>query len=64
MLNVGLDMGILSPTLFAMLVLLALVTTFSTTPALHWLMGGPGLFDREAESAVHRGEPLAVPTVE
>jgi Kef-type K+ transport system membrane component KefB len=33
-LNVGLDMGVLSPTLFAMLVLMALVTTFSTTPLL------------------------------
>lgn len=42
-LNVGLDMGILSPTLFAMLVVMALVTTFSTTPVLHWIMGGPGL---------------------
>jgi Kef-type K+ transport system membrane component KefB len=33
-LNVGLDMGVLSPTLFAMLVLMALVTTFMTTPLL------------------------------
>ncbi|HEY8945699.1 MAG TPA: cation:proton antiporter, partial [Polyangiaceae bacterium] len=33
-LNVGLDMGVLSPALFAMLVLMALVTTFSTTPIL------------------------------
>jgi Kef-type K+ transport system membrane component KefB len=31
-LNVGLDMGVLSPTLFAMLVLMALVTTFATAP--------------------------------
>jgi Kef-type K+ transport system membrane component KefB len=36
-LNVGLDMGVLSPTLFAMLVLMALVTTFSTTPLLSLL---------------------------
>lgn len=33
-LNVGLDMGILSPTLFAMLVLMALITTFGTAPLL------------------------------
>lgn len=33
-LNVGLDMGVLSPMLFAMLVLMALVTTFLTTPLL------------------------------
>jgi Kef-type K+ transport system membrane component KefB len=36
-LNVGLDLGVLSPTLFAMLVLMAVVTTLATTPALHAL---------------------------
>jgi Kef-type K+ transport system membrane component KefB len=36
-LNVGLDLGILSPTLFAMLVLMAVITTFATTPILHLL---------------------------
>jgi Kef-type K+ transport system membrane component KefB len=34
LLNVGLDIGILSPSLFAMLVLMALVTTGMTTPLL------------------------------
>ena len=34
-LNIGLDLGILSAELFAMLVLMALVTTFATTPVLH-----------------------------
>ena len=33
-LNVGLDIGVLSPTLFAMMVLMALVTTAMTTPIL------------------------------
>lgn len=33
-LNIGLELGILSPPLFAMLVLMALVTTFMTTPLL------------------------------
>jgi Kef-type K+ transport system membrane component KefB len=33
-LNAGLDLGILSPALFTMLVLMALVTTFMTTPIL------------------------------
>jgi Kef-type K+ transport system membrane component KefB len=33
-LNVGLDLGIVPPTLFAMLVVMALVTTFATTPIL------------------------------
>jgi Kef-type K+ transport system membrane component KefB len=33
-LNAGLDLGILSPTLFTMMVLMALATTFMTTPIL------------------------------
>ncbi len=36
-LNVGLDLGVLSPALFAMLVIMAIVTTFSTTPVLQVL---------------------------
>lgn len=33
-LNIGLDLGVISPTLFAMMVLMALVTTLMTTPVL------------------------------
>src|SRR5437867_7493853 len=33
-LNIGLDLGVLSPALFAMLVVMAIVTTLATTPAL------------------------------
>jgi len=33
-LNIGLDLGVISPTLFAMMVLMALVTTMATTPLL------------------------------
>jgi Kef-type K+ transport system membrane component KefB len=33
-LNVGLDLGVISPRLFAMLVIMALVTTFATAPIL------------------------------
>ena len=40
-LNVGLDMGVLSPVLFAMLVLMALITTFLTTPLLTALQARP-----------------------
>jgi hypothetical protein len=39
-LNIGLDPGILSPTLFAMMVLMALVTTLANTPLLA-LIGAP-----------------------
>jgi Kef-type K+ transport system membrane component KefB/nucleotide-binding universal stress UspA family protein len=33
-LNIGLDLGVISPALFAMMVLMAIVTTVATTPAL------------------------------
>jgi len=33
-LNVGLDLGVISPTLFSMMVIMALTTTFMTTPVL------------------------------
>ena len=41
-LNAGLDMGILSPALFTMLVVMALVTTFMTTPLLIVMKIRPG----------------------
>lgn len=41
-LNIGLDLHVISPTLFTMLVIMALVTTFMTGPAL-------GLLDRKRE---------------
>ena len=51
-LNVGLDLGVLSPKLFAMLVVMALVTTFVTTPVLHLLGLDRAEVDvREAEAA-------------
>ena len=34
MLNIGLDLGLIGPTLFTMLVLMALFTTFLATPVL------------------------------
>jgi hypothetical protein len=36
-LNVGLDIGVLTPALFAMMVVMALVTTALTTPLLDLL---------------------------
>jgi Kef-type K+ transport system membrane component KefB len=36
-LNIGLDMGVISPRLFAMMVIMAIVTTMATTPVLHFL---------------------------
>jgi Kef-type K+ transport system membrane component KefB len=39
-LNIGLSIGVLTPTLFTMLVIMALVTTFMTGPLLRWLNPG------------------------
>lgn len=36
-LNVGMDLGIISPTVFTVMVIMALVTTFATTPILRWV---------------------------
>ena len=36
-LNIGLELGVISPKLFAMMVIMALVTTIATTPILHAL---------------------------
>jgi Kef-type K+ transport system membrane component KefB len=39
-LNIGLDLGILSPALFTMMVLMAIFTTFLTAPLLGWIHFG------------------------
>jgi Kef-type K+ transport system membrane component KefB len=36
-LNIGYDLGVISPELFAMMVIMAIVTTLATTPILAWL---------------------------
>jgi Kef-type K+ transport system membrane component KefB len=36
-LNIGLDLGVISPRLFTMLVIMAVVTTMMTSPVLTWL---------------------------
>jgi Kef-type K+ transport system membrane component KefB len=48
-LNIGLEIGVISPRLFAMMVIMALVTTVATAPLLHWLWGSEL---RRARSAV------------
>jgi len=37
-LNVGLDLGILSPALFSMMILMALITTLMTVPTLRRIL--------------------------
>ena len=36
-LNIGLDIGVISSAMFSIMVLMALVTTFMTTPLLEWV---------------------------
>jgi len=50
-LNIGLDLKVVSPTLFAMLVLMAVVTTVATTPILDRLNRGNALLDRDEPEA-------------
>jgi Kef-type K+ transport system membrane component KefB len=49
-LNVGLDSGILSPSLFSMMVCMALVTTLMATPLMDWVGG------EKLKAAVARGQ--------
>ena len=42
-LNIGLDIGVISPALFSMMVVMALVTTLMTTPLLNWVYPRPAL---------------------
>ncbi len=39
-LNIGLELGIISKTVFAMMVVMAIVTTMATTPILQWIAPG------------------------
>jgi Kef-type K+ transport system membrane component KefB len=56
-LDIGLELHVLSPALFAMLVLMALATTMATTPVLALLQRGAGW--EQAEADVGAGEPRA-----
>ena len=48
-LNIGLDLKVVSPMLFAMLIIMALATTLATSPLLHWLGLLPISYRRGAE---------------
>jgi Kef-type K+ transport system membrane component KefB len=61
-LNIGLELHVISPTLFAMLVLMALATTFATTPILQFIMPQRKL--EEEVSAIAAASRLAAQTRE
>jgi Kef-type K+ transport system membrane component KefB len=50
-LNIGLNLGIISPALFSMMVVMALATTFMTTPMLEWIRPAHALQAKEAVQA-------------
>jgi len=54
-LNIGLDLEVISPTLFTMMVLMALVTTIATTPVLQ--LFGPSSFARASDGRVRAAAP-------
>lgn len=54
-LNIGYEMGILSQSIFAILVVMALATTFMTTPALHWITR---LFPQDKRISSHKSEKI------
>lgn len=57
-LNIGYDLGILSPQMFAIMVLMAIVTTFMTGPSLHFIdvlfKGGHKRKIEQGQHAVYR----------
>jgi len=60
-LNLGLDLGVLSPKIFAMLVLMALITTFMTGPVITLL--GVGFWSDREGAHVNVSEVTASETV-
>ncbi len=53
--NVGRELGVIPPSVFCMLVLVALVTTLMTTPLLLWLAPGTELESPVSQSALGKG---------
>lgn len=58
-LNIGLDIGVISPTVFAMMVIMALVTTFMTTPLLELIYPARAIREDTLEPRVTPAPPVA-----
>ena len=54
-LNIGLELGVISPPLFAMMVVMALFTTLTTAPVLKWLVPNP---PRAEQTALPTAPPI------
>ena len=63
-LNIGFDLGVISQTVFTMLVIMALVTTFATTPVFRRVSPDRGLADpRTRPAAAAAGAPAQFPAI-
>jgi Kef-type K+ transport system membrane component KefB len=63
-LNIGFDLGVISQTMFTMLVIMALVTTFATTPVFRRVVPDDGLAgERARRAATAPGEPAQFPAM-
>ncbi len=58
--NVGLDLGVISPAVFTMLVIMAIFSTVITTPALKYYLARGGI-DRRALRLPRRDTPARAP---
>jgi Kef-type K+ transport system membrane component KefB len=58
-LTIGLEIGVISPTIFTMMVLMALVTTFMTSPLLEWIYPSERI-RRETLGAPDEGKEFGV----
>ncbi len=57
-LNVGLDLHILSPTLFSMMVIMALATTLMTAPLLEWILSPSSYLAQSAAQSETNRAPV------
>jgi len=60
-LNIGLDIGVISPKLFTMMVIMALVTTFMTTPILNRVYPAERIASDLLETETPLGKPAELP---
>jgi Kef-type K+ transport system membrane component KefB/nucleotide-binding universal stress UspA family protein len=60
-LTIGLEIGVISPALFTMMVMMALVTTAMTTPVVQWLFPSHVLRSMQAEDAEPGDFTVVVP---
>jgi len=60
-LNIGLELGVISPTLFAMMVLMAIVTTMSAAPLLRVFLPEPELAQMTGTAAKPKAAPPSPP---